>query len=251
MENLGLNYNATRDYAAAAAMFDNAIKLAPDAFEIKAERGWVDVYADGDFRRLHELLDAAPYGVDPSPVVALTRFNVHFFERKFPEGLAALAKTPFENMRGETSAPLPKPFLAAQIYRAMGDAEKAQSSYEQARAIAEQALAVSPGDAARHSLLGLIDAGLGRSEEAVSEGTRAVQILPESVDAMDGPLLTIALARIHTVVTNHDRALELLEHSHSTPSGITTSELRVDPTWDPLRQNPRFEKLIEQAPTTP
>lgn len=126
VENLALNYNATRDYAAAAAMFDNAIKLAPDAFEIKAERGWVDVYANGDFRRLHELLDAAPYGVDPSPAVALTRFNVHFFERKFPEGLAALAKTPFENMRGETSAPLPKPFLASQIYRAMGDAEKAK-----------------------------------------------------------------------------------------------------------------------------
>ncbi len=48
---------------------------------------------------------------------------------------------------------------------------------------------------------------------------------------MDGPLLTIALARIHTFVGNHDQALELLEHSHSTPAGITTSELRLDPTW--------------------
>ena len=250
VENLALNYNATRDYAAAAETFDRAIKLAPDAFEIQAERGWVDVYANGDFRRLHELLDAAPYGVDPSPVAALTRFNVHFFQRKFPEGLATLERTPFENMRGETSAPLSKSFLAAQIYRAMGDIEKARASYEQARTSAEQALVASPDDPARHILLGLINAGLGRTEEAIQEGTRAVQLLPESVDALDGPLLTIALARIHTFVGNFDKALELLERAHSTPAGVTTSELRLEPTWDALRQNPRFEKLSGQTPTT-
>lgn len=65
---------------------------------------------------------------------------------------------------------------------------------------------------------------------------------------MDGPLLKIALARIHTFVGNHAKALELLERSHSTPAGVTTSELRLGPTWDALRQNPRFEKLSGQTP---
>ncbi len=127
--------------------------------------------------------------------------------------------------------------------------EKARAFYEQARTSAEQAFAASPDDPARHISLGLINAGLGSTEEAIREGTRAVQLLPEIVDAMDSPLLTIALARINTFVGNHDQALELLERSHSTPAGITTSELRLDPTWEALRQNPRFEKMSGQTPT--
>ena len=190
------------------------------------------------FRRLHELLDAAPYGVDPSPVAALTRFNVHFFERKFPEGLAALERSPFENMRGETSAPLPKSFLAAQIYRTMADAEKARVSYEQARSSAEQALAASPDDPARHILLGLINAGLGRTEEAIREGTRAVQLLPETVDAMDGPLLTIALARIHTFVGNHDHFVGSCSNAHTRHPPASP---RVNCGW--IRRGTRYGRI--------
>ncbi len=244
IENLGLNYMATRDYPAAAKTFDRALRLAPDAFEIQAERAWVDVYAQGDFTRFHGLLAESPGGVDPNPVTALARFNVLFFERKFAEGLAALARSPFENMRGETSAPLPKSFLAAQIYRAMGDEEKAHAAYEEARVVAENALAASPGDAARHILVGLIEAGLGRKEEALRAGRQAMELLPETKDAFDGPLLTISLARIHTFVGEHAEALALLERSVETPAGITHAELRLDPTWDVLRQNPRFQKLV-------
>ena len=244
LRNLALNYVATRDYASAAKTFDRAIALAPEDFEIKALRAWVDVYAKGDFTRFHKLLAESPEGPNTSPVAALARFNVQFFQRKFDEAIASLAKTPFDNMRGETSAPLPKSFLAAQAYRAKGDAEQARQAYEQALPIAERALAESPGDAARHVLVGLIYAGLGRNQEAVAAGRRAIEMLPESKDAFNGPILIVSLARILTMIGAHEEAVSLLDRSLDTNGGVTVNELRLDPTWDPLRADPVFQKLL-------
>jgi serine/threonine-protein kinase len=97
-------------------------------------------------------------------------------------------------------------------------------------------------------VLALIYAGLGRKEDALREGNRAVEILPETKDALNGPILKISLARIHTFVGNHDEAISLLERSLSTIGGATVSELKFDPTWDALRQHPRFQKLVGQEP---
>ena len=248
IRNLALNYVATRDYEAAAKAFDRAIALVPQDFEMKSLRAWVDVYWRGDFTRFHKLLAESPEGPNTSPVAALARFNVQFFERKFDEAIASLAQTPFENMRGETSAPLPKSFLAAQAYRAKGDLEQARIAYEQALPVAERALAESPGDASRHALVGLIYAGLGRKQEAVAAGRRAIEILPGSKDAFNGPILIVSLSRILTIVGAHEEAVSLLQRSLSTPGGITLHELRLDPTWDPLRADPGFHKLVATAP---
>ena len=245
IENLALNYMSLRDYPNAAKTFDRAIALAPDAFEIKIERAWVDVHWKGDFARFHALFET-PEGANVSPVATLARFNVLFFERLFEQALEALAASPFPNLRGETSTPLPKAFLAAQIYRAMGDNDRARAAYEEARVMAERALAEAPGDASRHALMGLVEAGLGRKEEAVRAGERAVQLLPETADAFDGPILVISLARIYTFVGDHETAISRLEHSLSTPAGVTVNELKFDPTWDALRGHPRFQKLVGQ-----
>ena len=245
IENLALNHMSLRDYPNAANTFDRAIALAPDAFEIKAERAWVDVHWRGDFTRFRELFET-PEGANVSPVATLARFNVLFFERKFEQALEALVASPFPNLRGETSTPLPKAFLAAQVYRAMGDHDRARAAYEEARVMAQRALVEAPGDASRHALMGLIEAGLGRKEEAVRSGERAVELLPETVDAFDGPILVISLARIYTFVGEHEMAISRLEHSLSTPAGVTVNELKFDPTWDALRQHPQFQKLIAQ-----
>lgn len=247
VRNLALNFVAARDYATAAKTFDRAVALAPTDFEIKALRAWIDVYRSGDFAAFDRLLAATAPEADASPVEALARFNVLFFERKYDEALTALAKSRFENMRGETSAPLPKSFLAAQLYRAKGDNGQARAAYEQALGVAERAVTDSPTDPSRHALLGLIYAGLGRNDEALREGNRAVEILPETKDAFGGPIFTVSLARIHTLVGNQDQAIALLERSLRTPNGITAAELRFEPTWDPLRANSHFQKLIGPA----
>ncbi len=93
-------------------------------------------------------------------------------------------------------------------------------------------------------MLGLIYAGLGRCEEALAEGKRAVELLPVARDAFDGPILVISRARIHMMCGDFDTALALLDRSLQTPSGVTIQELRLDPVWDALRADPRFQRLL-------
>ena len=96
------------------------------------------------------------------------------------------------------------------------------------------------------TMLGLIYAGLGRCEEAVAEGKRAVELLPEAKDAFDGPILVITRARINMMCGDFDTALALLDRSMQTPSGITIHELRLDPVWDALRSDPRFQQMLKK-----
>jgi hypothetical protein len=93
-------------------------------------------------------------------------------------------------------------------------------------------------------LLGLIYAGLGRCEEAMTEGRRAVELLPEHKDAFDGPILAITRARISMMCGDIETALALLDRSLQTPAGITIHELRLDPVWDPLRGDARFQRML-------
>jgi serine/threonine-protein kinase len=131
----------------------------------------------------------------------------------------------------------------------MNDQAKARSLFEQARQTVEKTIPVNPGDASRHALLGQIYAGLGLKPEAIREGERAVELLPESKDALDGPAMTLVLAKICLTVGENDRALALLEHSLSSPGGTTPFALRTDPVWDSLGANPRFQQLLSAPPT--
>jgi tetratricopeptide (TPR) repeat protein len=166
------------------------------------------------------------------------------YERKFQELIEILQRSPAEKSRGETSAPISREFLQATVYAAMKDESRAHASYLNARVKAEKAVQESPDDGPRHALLGLIYAGLGRCEDAKAEAKRAVDLLPETKDAFDGPILVISRARIHMMCGDLDNALALLERSLQTPSGITIPELRLDPIWDPLRTNPHFQQML-------
>jgi TolB-like protein/Flp pilus assembly protein TadD len=244
LENMGMNYLAVRDYMTAARIFDRAVKAAPETFTIQELRARVDLYSKGDLRRMQSLLTAWPENIDPNGTITLARYNLKMYERKFQELLEILRRSPAEKSRGETSAPISKEFLQATVYAAMKDEARARASYLEARVKAEKAVQESPDDGPRHALLGLIYAGLGRCEDAKNEAKRAVDLLPETKDAFDGPILVISRARIHMMCRDLDTAFALLEHSLQTRAGITIHELRLDPIWDPLRTDPRFEPLL-------
>ena len=244
VENLALTYEAIRDFPAAAKTFDRAVALVPNSFEAKSLRARVDMEWKGDLKLMRELLASLPPDFESFGMVTLARFNLHFFDRNFDEALAVLWRSPLENLHGQTSTPLPKSFLAAQVYRLISNTEKARAEYEHALGIAQRALEESPQDSARHALMGLIYAGLGRKEEAIREGRGALELLPESKDAMDGPLLVVSMARIYSITGEAEKAIDLLEHSVQTPAGLTVHEIRLDPTWDMLRAHPRFQSLI-------
>ena len=104
----------------------------------------------------------------------------------------------------------------------------------------------APDDPARHAQHGLILAALDQKEEAIAEGKRAVELLPESQDAFDGPRCTAALAQIYAWTGETDEAFRLLDHLLSVPNGVAVPILKLDPAWDPLRKDPRFQALVEK-----
>jgi tetratricopeptide (TPR) repeat protein len=250
-ENLGTTYAALRDFPAAAKAFDRAASLAPSSIQIKVLRARLEMELKGDLRPMQELLARLPENVDPNGAITLARYNLKMFERKFDELIGILEQSPAEKSRGETSAPISKSFLLATVFALKKDEAKAKVYYEEALVLAESAVRESPDDGPRRALLGLIYAGLGRCDEAVAEGKHAVELLPEAKDAFDGPILVITRARISLMCGDVDTALTLLDRSLQTPSGVTIHELRLDPVWDALRANPRFQQMLAKVGSKP
>ena len=188
-----------------------------------------------------------PAGADPSGLTTWARAWILTLKRKFPEALQVLQQFRGETLANSTTAPRPKALLEGQLYWYQGDKEKAQTAFQQARAVAEQLVREAPQEPTRHGQLGLILAALGQKEEAINEGKRAVELLPESEDAFDGPEATESLARIYAWTGESDEAFRLLDHLLAVPNfSLSVPILKLDPSWDPLRGDPRFQALIEK-----
>ena len=135
-------------------------------------------------------------------------------------------------------------FWTGLVARTKGDAAAALAAFDVARAVQEQLARARPDSGARLSGLGLIDAGLGRKEDAIREGRQAVELTPIAKDSLEGPEVVTNLAAIYAWVGQRDLAIEQLEIAAKIPNGVHYGDLRLDPTWDPLRGDPRFEKIV-------
>jgi TolB-like protein/Flp pilus assembly protein TadD len=240
--NLADNYRANKNFETADKILGRAIEAAPNSLSARAAKAMLPLDWKGDLNMMEKDLADMPPGVDPEGLVTFGRVQLLMLQRKFPEALAVL-KQLSPDLSHDSK---PREFLEGAIYTFLNDREKARSAFEHAQPIAEQSLREAPNDAFRHALLGQILAGLGEKEAAIAEGKRAVNLLPESQDALEGPKATLELAKIYTWTGETDQALLLLDHSLSTPSGITVSSLKLDPVWDPLRSDPRFQALIDK-----
>jgi len=247
--NLAFSYMATRDFEAADKTFDRGIEAAPQSFACRALKGELAIRWKGDFSVAEKELALVPLGVDPDGLVTLGRVGVLRLQRKFSEALRVVQQFREETLPGYSTAPSPKAFVEGTLYTQLGDKVNAHSAFESARVVAERLLRESPEDAARHAMLGQILAGLGQKEAAIAEGKRAVELRPESQDAFDGPDVTAALAQIYAWTGERDQAFSLLDHLLATPNGITVPILKLDPVWDPLRKDPRFQALIDKYTT--
>ena len=127
----------------------------------------------------------------------------------------------------------------------MSDAASVRSHGEEARKAFEQQLLSAPEDAQLHAQLGLSLAYLGQKDGAIREGERAVALLPVAKDAYLGPYLEHQLARIEILVGEPEKALDHLERLVKIPYLLSAGWLKIDPNFDPLRKNPRFQRLVE------
>ena len=244
--NFAFNYMAQRDFQTADKIFDRAIAADPQSFAAHGMKSALAIAWKGDVGFAENQLSSLPPGFDPDGLVTSARAGVLTLQRKFAEALRVTQQFPGETLTNAERAPCPKAFLEGRLYLHLGDKEKARAAFEQARPVAERLVREAPNDAARHAQYGAILAGLDQKQEAINEGKRAVELLPESEDAFDGPIITASLAEIYTWVGEPDEAFRLLDHLLTVPNGLTVPTLKLDPTWDPLRKDPRFQALIDK-----
>ena len=245
---------ALRHWPEAARLGERMRALAPASLVAKAQSGYVDFWWKGDTRLLKSLIAEIPPNVDPDGVVTTCRWDVAMIERDYATAKRVLDASPLNEFSYTNAATTPKGFFYGCIALAQGDVNGARKFFETARTAYETAVRESPDSAERRANLGLTYALMGREEDAIREGRRAVELKPESIDAVDGVLMSCYLALIYARCGEKDLALPLLERLVKTPGAvdsvdysITVNDLKFRWEWDPIRNDPRFQALIAHS----
>jgi serine/threonine protein kinase/Tfp pilus assembly protein PilF len=244
LQQTALSYFFLGRYADQAAVLDRMLAIRPDDVEEKVTRAFVDLYWKADTRPLHQLMDeirAKDHGAIQS--VAAGWLECALAERDPAAAAEALAAMG-ENTLGNTIPRYSPRFVQGLIARMTKDDAKARDAFTAARAEQERLVRADPDDAGGLCVLGVIDAALGRKEEALREGWRAVELLPVEKDVTNGTRVTGVLAIIAAWVGDNDLACQQLAVVVRRRNEITYGELKLLPFWDPLRDDPRFEQIV-------
>ena len=253
VRNLVFTNTALRRWPEAARWAEKMRTMAPASLVAKLQSGYVDFWWKGDTRQLKSLLNQVPAGVDPDGSVTSVLWDVAMIDRDFAAARQVLEKSGTTETSYTNEGMTPTNFLIGLSDLARGDAEAAQQSFDLARPIFEKAVDEAPENASRHAILGWFYAFAGRKEDALREGRRAVELNPESKDAFDGAGMSAYLALIYARVGEADLAIPLIQRLLKTPGAvdsvdysITANDLKYRWEWDPIRKDPRFQKLLEQ-----
>ena len=197
--------------------------------------------AQGDLAGAQAVVRAGLTTVDPAAVLAFfsTYEDLYWvLDDAQQQQLLALPPSAFDNDRGVWAS------VRAQTYDLRGNQALARVYADSAQLAREEQLRATPDDGQRHVLRGLALAYLGRKAEAIAEGKRGVALVPISRDAFLGPYIQHQLARIYLLVGEPEKALDQLEPLLTIPYELSPGWLRIDPTFAPLKGNPRFERLV-------
>jgi TolB-like protein/class 3 adenylate cyclase/Tfp pilus assembly protein PilF len=251
LQQMALSYQNLRRYPDMVSALDRALTITPDDIETRATRGVVELDWKADPRLLHQVIDAV-LQKNPAEIrtIADSWFLCALAERD-PVAAARALDALGDNPLGNDSVYLNRHVCEGIIARMMKDDGKARASFVAARAEQETLLQAQPNWGPALCVLGLIDAGLGRKEDALREGRRAVNLLPVAKDSINGVHMIEYLAMTAAWVGDKDLACEQLAIATHQPGTLSYGELKLLPYWDPLRGDPRFEKIVaELAPKT-
>jgi TolB-like protein/tetratricopeptide (TPR) repeat protein len=231
-----------RRYPEALAMADRAIALAPANLVVVLTKAQVYLQ-QGDLAGAQRVVHGVPGEVEPASLVAFfANYDDLYWILDNDQQQLLLRLTPgqFDNSRAAWA------IVQAEVYALHGDQARTRVYADSARIDFEAQLRASPNDAQLHALRGLLLAYLGRKDEAIREGLRGVELNPVAKDGFGGPYIQLQLVRIYLLVGEPEKALDQLEPLLKIPYHLTPGWLRIDPTFDPVRKNPRFEKLAAQ-----
>jgi TolB-like protein len=233
-----------RRYPEAREAADRALALQPgnmQALEWKA----MSFLGTGDLAGAQAVVRTAPRPIEPAALVAYLATYYDLFwvlDAEQQELLFRLGPDQFDDDRGSWGLAL------AATYALRGDQARARAYADSARSAFEDQIRAAPGDPGLHAYLGTSLAYLGRKTEAIAESQRSVALLPVSRNAGSAAYMQHQLARAYLLVGEPEKALDQLEPLLKIPYYLSPGWLRIDPTFDPLRANPRFHRLVGTTP---
>jgi TolB-like protein/cytochrome c-type biogenesis protein CcmH/NrfG len=244
---LGRNDEAARSFA-------KGIEVNPEAHFFSVEQAAIALRSEGDIAPLRAVLRDIPRDFNPGGGITNIAVRVSLMDRDY-DGAERLLKAarnerfhdigvggPASVLDGYT---FPRAWYEGLIALGRSDVGAADRAFASAQEIVEADLAQAPDDAKLVAMLGLVHSMKGRHEAAIAAGLRAVELLPISKDAYDGPLIATKLAVIYLAAGQSDRAIGLLKDLLTLPNGPTPGTLRAEREWDPLRSDPGFEALLK------
>jgi tetratricopeptide (TPR) repeat protein len=251
LTDLGQNtYLALRRFRQAEQTLDRVIDLKPDDPTPKIIKAYINFGKDADLKKYLAIFGTVPASREEGQDVASFRFQAALFARDWTKAREILR----DGVNEEFAAPysyayLPRGCWEIWLSRLQGDSPGIESRFPAARDQLNRKLEQDPNDPALLSALGIVDAAMGRKQDAIQEATRAVEMIPIYKDAQIGPSLVTNLAIVYSWLNETELAFRELTISVNTPGGVLYGELAIDPMWDPLRKDPRFDKLLaELAP---
>jgi TolB-like protein/Tfp pilus assembly protein PilF len=251
LQQIAANYDLLRRYADEARAVDRAITLTPEDAYLRASRAEIELEWHADPRPLLSTIEAI-IAQDPREAknVADSWLRGSLCKRDFGAAFHALDALPTDGCHQQT-IPFPRTWCEGLVAQARGDKAAARAAFTSTRTEAAKLVAAQPDYAVAHCVLGMADAVLGNKEDAIREGRRAVELLPVTKDAIIGPLLVQNLALIYAWTGEKDLSLEQLAIAARIPGYLSYGKLRLHPYWDPLRGDPRFDKIVASLAPKP
>jgi TolB-like protein/Flp pilus assembly protein TadD len=249
LQNLSFNYQMMRNFGKANETIDRALALNPTAFEPLEVKAKFALSEKGDFgvaEKAFEAIKSVPLTDEQKLKAGSARANVYLLERKYSDGLREAESLPDGQIDSYPAALWSKYFYIGFAKRALQDDPGARAAFQRAQAAAEDQLKRTPDSEEAHINLAKALAFLGEKNAAIAEAQRAAELRPESKDAFSGPEITEAVAEVHAILGDNDRAIEILDGLLSRPSAMTAQDLKINPIWDALRNDPRFQALIDK-----
>ena len=249
LQNLALNYQVQRNFDLANKTIERGLKLAPESLSLRSIKAQLETSEKGTFEYIEQgikMLDAKPLAAEERAYFTLGCMQTRLMQRRYPEVFERAATLKDELLAADPEKLIGKYGMLGIAKKMTGDDAGSREALLKAKGLLEKYVSEAPEESKRHTKLAEALAWLGEKEAAIAEAKRAMELLPESIDAFDGPLATQTLAEIYVVVGEYDKALAIADALLSKPGHLTVALLKIHPVWDPIRNDPRFIALLKK-----
>lgn len=249
LQNLVFNYQMLRNFDAANKTVDRALQINPKGFALWEIKARLAVAEKGDLSVAEKAVAAVESAATTNEEKLRSlksRIDLLLFKRQYAELVEEGKKIPDDKLKVIPGALIGKYMLMGFAKKELHDEAGSRAALLKAKEILDVEIKNHPSDAGMHGQFATVLAALGDKENALKEAQRATELLPESKDAFDGPALTESIANVHAILGDNARAIEMLDGLLNRPSNLTVHFLKLNPTWDCLRNDPRFRAMLDK-----